>query len=112
VTIALDAYQRRQQLKSHEYLNGEVGAADRKRMVAVMNAHGNPRGSEVTVERVMVEVVADYELCRRECYTFTTDCPVVAQMLGEKFDCTDMLRCESAIRLMETYGVVVNRRGC
>jgi hypothetical protein len=110
-SIALDAYRRRQKLKSYEYLNGEVGAADRKRMVAVMNTHhGIPRGSKVTVKRVLVPSGYDYDCTRyEECYRFSTHCPVAEQMLASLGDDIDMLRGESAIRLMEVYGVLVDR---
>jgi hypothetical protein len=108
---ALDAYRRRQKLKSYEYLNGEVGAVDRKRMVAVMNTHhGIPRGSKVTVKRVLVPSGYDYDCTPyEESYRFSTHCPVAEQMLASLGDDIDMLRGESAIRLMEAYGVRVNR---
>ena len=76
-----------------------------------MNAHGTPVGSKVTVTRVLVP--GDYEwdgtFSWQECYRFSTDCPVVEQMLASLGDAIGTLRAESAIRLMEAYGVLVDR---
>jgi hypothetical protein len=109
-SVAVDAHQRRQELKAYEFLHGaDPGAADRRRMVAAMNAHGIPRGSEVTVELVRVAAVVDYEHVWVESYRFSTDCPVAEQMLASLGDVIGMLRAESAIRLMEAYGVLVDR---
>jgi hypothetical protein len=106
-SVAVDAHQRRQELKAYEFLHrADPGAADRRRMVAAMNAHGTPTGSKVTVSRVLVP--GDYEcgtFSFQECYRFSTDCPVAEQMLASLGDVIGMLRAESAIRLMEAYGV-------
>lgn len=109
-SIALDAHRRRQELKSYEYLNGEVGAADRSRMVAAMSAHGIPTGSKVTVSRVLVTHNYNGEFIDEERYGFSTDCPKAKHMLACLGDDIDMLRAESAIRLMGAYGIVVDRR--
>ena len=111
-SIALDAHRRRQELKAYEFLHGAdpAGAADRRRMAAAMNAYGTPTGSKVTVSRVLVP--CDYEcgtFSFQECYRFSTVCPVAEQMLASLGDVIGMLRAESAIRMMEEYGVLVDR---
>lgn len=112
--VAVDAHQRRQELKAYEFLNrADPGAADRRRMVSVMRAHGGvPSGSKVTVSRVLMpdyDYGPDCYIFPKECYSFSTDCPVVQQMLACFPGPVDVLRGESAIRLMETYGVLVER---
>jgi hypothetical protein len=116
-SIALDAHRRRQELEAHEFLHrADPGEADRRRMVAAMRAHGTPTGSKVTVTRVLVP--GDYEgrtFSFQECYRFSTDCPVAERMLASLGDVIGMLRAESAIRVMEAYGVLVDRQyppGC
>jgi hypothetical protein len=108
-SVAVEAHQRRQELETHEFLNrADPGAADRKRMVAAMKAHGSPTGSKVTVSLVFVP--GDHEWDGwQERYRFATECPVVEQMLASLGDVMGMLRAESAIRLMEAYGVLVDR---
>jgi hypothetical protein len=111
-SVAVDAHQRRQELKAYEFLHGaDPGAADRRRMVAAMNAHGTPIGSKVTVSRVLVPGDREWDgtFFWEESYRFLTDCPVAEQMLASLSDDMGMLRAESAIRLMEAYGVVVDR---
>jgi hypothetical protein len=108
-SVAVDAHQRRQELKAYGFLRrADPGAADRRRTVAAMNEFGIP--STVTVSRVWVrgnyEYDGSYELV--EAYRFTSSCPVATKMLAalhEEFDGTDRMRAEAAIRLMEVYGV-------
>ena len=112
-SVAVDAHQRRQELKAYEFLHGaDPGAADRRRMVAAMNDHGIP--STVTVSRVWVPGNYDYDGSYElvAAYRFTSSCPVATKTLAalrEEFDGTDQMRAEAAIRLMEVYGVHVIR---
>jgi hypothetical protein len=115
-SIALDAHRRRQELKAYEFLHrADPGEADRRPMVAAMLAHGIPTKSKVTVRREWVTCDYHGEFIVEECYRFSTDCPVGEHMLASLGDVIGMLRAESAIRLMEAYGVLVDRRhspGC
>ncbi len=111
-SVAVDAHQRRQELKAYEFLHrADPGAADRRRMVAAMKEFGIP--STVTVNRVFVKGNWDpggYEMV--EAFSFTSTCPIAQETLAalnEEFDGTDHQRAEAAIRTMEAYGVNVIR---
>jgi hypothetical protein len=57
-SVAVDAHQRRQELKTYEYLNRkDPGEADRRRMLAA----GIPSGTTVTVRRVWVPGNYEYD---------------------------------------------------
>jgi hypothetical protein len=109
--VAVGAHRRRQELKRYEFLNRvDIGEADRRRMVAAMNTHGIPKGSKVTVSRDLVTGDYSGEFIVEERYRFSTDCPVAKQMLASIGDVVGMLRAESAIMMMERYGVLVARQ--